>query len=89
MNCLEKLGAGLSPRAARKRPEACGPGYQSCFEAVTRARDTRLGAVGLAFVRAFGSGEPYDDPIPGAEQGEVEYEITRTTWQHRNMVSEP
>jgi hypothetical protein len=26
------------------------------------------------------SAEPYDDPIPGAEQGEVEYEITRTAW---------
>jgi MFS family permease len=38
--------------------------------------------VGLTFARAFISNEPSEDPIPGADQGEVEYEITRTTWQH-------
>ena len=39
-------------------------------------------AAGLTFVRAFTSGEPYDDPIAGADQGEVEYEITRTAWEN-------
>ena len=35
---------------------------------------------GMTFVRGFVSAEPYDDPIEGAEQGEVEYEITRPAW---------
>jgi hypothetical protein len=38
----------------------------------------------LAFTRAFVSDEPYDDLVPGAEQGEVEYEVTRTTWRRRS-----
>jgi RimJ/RimL family protein N-acetyltransferase len=45
--------------------------------AVNAASRATMKAVGLTFVRAFVSGEPYDDPISGAEQGEVEYEITR------------
>ena len=40
----------------------------------TAARAT-MSAAGLSHVRAFISG-PYDDLVPGAEQGEVEYEIT-------------
>jgi hypothetical protein len=39
-----------------------------------------MAAVGLTFTRAFISGEPYEEPVHGAEQGEVEYELTRTTW---------
>jgi hypothetical protein len=31
-----------------------------------------LAAVCLTFARAFVSGDPYDDLVPGAEQGEVE-----------------
>lgn len=49
--------------------------------AANAASRATMSAVGLTFVRAFVSGEPYEDLIPGAEQGEVEYEITRTTWQ--------
>ncbi|PZS15939.1 MAG: GNAT family N-acetyltransferase [Pseudonocardiales bacterium] len=49
--------------------------------AVNAASRATMNAAGLTFARAFVSGEPYEDPIPGAEQGEVEYEITRTTWQ--------
>lgn len=49
--------------------------------AVNAASRATMAAVGLTFTRAFVSGEPYDDLVPGAEQGEVEYEITRTTWQ--------
>lgn len=37
-------------------------------------------SVGLTFARAFVSGEPYPDPIPGEEHGEVEYELARETW---------
>jgi RimJ/RimL family protein N-acetyltransferase len=47
--------------------------------AVNAASRATMSAVGLTFVRAFISGEPYAD-LPEAEQGEVEYEITRTTW---------
>jgi RimJ/RimL family protein N-acetyltransferase len=42
-----------------------------------------MAAVGLTFTRAFVSGDAYDDLVAGAEQGEVEYEITRTSWQRR------
>lgn len=51
--------------------------------AVNAASRATMAAVGLTFARAFISGEPYDDLVPGAEQGEVEYELTRTTWQRR------
>jgi RimJ/RimL family protein N-acetyltransferase len=49
--------------------------------AANAASRATMQAAGLTFVRAFVSGEPYEDPIPGAEEGEVEYEITRATWQ--------
>lgn len=42
-----------------------------------------LAAVGMTFARAFVSDEPYDELVPGAEQGEVEYELTREAWQRR------
>lgn len=45
--------------------------------AVNTASRATMTAAGLTFVRKFISAEAYD-PIPGAEQGEVEYEITRT-----------
>lgn len=51
---------------------------------VNAASRATMAAIGLTFTRAFISGEPYDDLVPDAEQGEVEYEITRTTWQHRS-----
>jgi RimJ/RimL family protein N-acetyltransferase len=35
-------------------------------------------AVGMRYVRTFFP--PYDDPLPGADQGDVEYEITREMW---------
>ena len=52
--------------------------------AVNAASRATMAAVGLTFTRAFVSGEPYDDLVPGAEQGEVEYEITRTMWRDRS-----
>jgi hypothetical protein len=51
--------------------------------AVNTASRATMTAAGLPFVRAFISGGTYDDPIPGAEHSEAEYEITRTTWQQR------
>lgn len=50
--------------------------------AVNAASRATMSAVGLTFARAFVSAEPYEDTIPGAEQGEVEYEITRTAWEN-------
>jgi hypothetical protein len=41
-----------------------------------------MSAAGLTYVRQFVSADPYDDLVPGAEQGEVEYQITRSMWQH-------
>ena len=52
--------------------------------AVNAASRATMTAVGLTFARAFVSGEPYDDLVPGGEQGEVEYELTRTSWRHRS-----
>lgn len=51
--------------------------------AVNAASRATMAAVGLTFARAFISGEPYDELVAGAEQGEVEYEITKATWQRR------
>jgi RimJ/RimL family protein N-acetyltransferase len=52
--------------------------------AVNTPSRATLAAAGLTFARAFISADPYDDLVPGAEQGEVEYEITRSTWQQRH-----
>jgi RimJ/RimL family protein N-acetyltransferase len=38
-------------------------------------------AVGLRYVRTFHP--TWDDPLPGTELGEVEYEMTREMWQHQ------
>ena len=37
-----------------------------------------MAAVGMGHVRTFHA--PWDEPIPGAEQGEVEYAISREQW---------
>jgi RimJ/RimL family protein N-acetyltransferase len=44
--------------------------------AVSRAT---MAAVGLTYVRTFH--EEYDDVVAGSDEGEVEYEITRSTWE--------
>jgi RimJ/RimL family protein N-acetyltransferase len=36
-------------------------------------------AVGMRYVRTYVS--HYDDPVPGADLGEVEYEMTREMWE--------
>jgi RimJ/RimL family protein N-acetyltransferase len=43
-----------------------------------------LRAVGMRHVRTFFP--TWDDPLPGAEAGEVEYEITRETWRRSVLV---
>ncbi|MET8851184.1 GNAT family N-acetyltransferase [Amycolatopsis sp. NPDC004625] len=45
----------------------------------TPSRATMTSA-GMTFKRAFISAAEYDAPITGADQGEVEYEITRNHW---------
>ena len=57
--------------------------------AVNAPSRATMNAAGLTFVRAFATGGTYDDPIAGADQGEVEYEITRTTWLHRHSSANP
>jgi RimJ/RimL family protein N-acetyltransferase len=46
--------------------------------AVNQPSRATMASVGLKFVRIFA--EEYDVPIPGQEQGEVEYDITRERW---------
>jgi RimJ/RimL family protein N-acetyltransferase len=46
--------------------------------AVNEPSRATMASVGLTFVRRFA--EEYDVPIPGHEQGEVEYDITRERW---------
>jgi RimJ/RimL family protein N-acetyltransferase len=49
--------------------------------AVNAPSRATMTAAGLTFARAFTSGDPYDELVPGAERGEVEYELTRLTWR--------
>jgi RimJ/RimL family protein N-acetyltransferase len=51
--------------------------------AVNAASRATMAAVGLTFARAFISAEPYDDLVADADQGEVEYQLSRTTWEDR------
>jgi RimJ/RimL family protein N-acetyltransferase len=53
--------------------------FAQTMAANTAARAT-MSAAGLSYVRTFISG-PYGELVPGADQGEVEYEITHSTWQ--------
>jgi RimJ/RimL family protein N-acetyltransferase len=46
--------------------------------AVNAASRGVMTAAGLAYVRTYYP--DWEDPLPGAEQGEVEYELTRADW---------
>lgn len=46
--------------------------------AVNEASRATMASVGLRYVRTFYA--DWNEPIPGAEQGEVEYAITRDEW---------
>ncbi len=48
--------------------------------AVNTPSRATMASVGMTFARAFTSAAEYDDQIEGAEQGEVEYELTRSHW---------
>ena len=49
--------------------------------AVNEASRATMAAIGLRYVRTFHA--DWDEPIPGAEHGEVEYAITREQWLRR------
>lgn len=51
--------------------------------AVNAASRATMESVGMTFARGFVSAEEYADVIPGAEEGEVEYELTRAQWAGR------
>jgi RimJ/RimL family protein N-acetyltransferase len=72
----------LSPHAATD--SAYGPPAHRVI-AQTMAVNTGsrgvLAAVGMRHVRTFFPA--WDDPLPGADEGEVEYEITRAMWGAR------
>nr|WP_230416406.1 GNAT family N-acetyltransferase [Micromonospora tarapacensis] len=46
--------------------------------AVNVASRATMAAVGMRYVRTFH--QPWPDPLPGSQDGEVEYEITRQRW---------
>jgi RimJ/RimL family protein N-acetyltransferase len=48
--------------------------------AVNAPSRATMASAGLTFARAFVSAAEDDDPVEGADQGEVEYEITRRRW---------
>ncbi|MFI5890014.1 GNAT family N-acetyltransferase [Actinoplanes sp. NPDC051513] len=50
--------------------------------AVNVASRATMSSVGLSYVRTFHL--EFDDPLPGTEQGEVEYAITRDEWLARS-----
>ncbi|MEV4472091.1 GNAT family N-acetyltransferase [Nonomuraea sp. NPDC049504] len=50
--------------------------------AVNAASRATMASLGMTYVRTFH--QDWDDPLPGSEQGEVEYAITRDRWlSHR------
>jgi RimJ/RimL family protein N-acetyltransferase len=49
--------------------------------AVNAASRGVMAAVGMSYVRTYFP--EWDEPLPGAEQGEVEYEITRADWERQ------
>jgi RimJ/RimL family protein N-acetyltransferase len=53
--------------------------------AVNRPSRATLETLGMYYVRGFH--EDYDEPVPGAEHGEVEYEIQRADWPPRQVGS--
>ncbi|HEX8768255.1 MAG TPA: GNAT family N-acetyltransferase [Jatrophihabitans sp.] len=48
--------------------------------AVNEASRATMASIGLRYVRTFFP--DWDEPLPGAEHGEVEYAITRQQWLH-------
>jgi RimJ/RimL family protein N-acetyltransferase len=59
--------------------------FAQTMTANTPSRAT-MESVGMHFLRTFF--DDYDDPVPGREEGEVEYEVLRTDWlaEHRGSA---
>ncbi|HEY0166294.1 MAG TPA: GNAT family N-acetyltransferase [Jatrophihabitans sp.] len=55
--------------------------------AVNEASRATMTSIGLRHVRTFHA--DWDEPIPGAEHGEVEYAITREQWQASALTETP
>ena len=53
----------------------------ACTMAVNHRSRSVMDRIGLVYVRTFHL--TFDDPLPGTEQGEVEYARTRTEWQRQ------
>jgi hypothetical protein len=68
-----KAGRGAIGQGQRAEVGSSG-GFERSDNVASRAT---MQSSGLTFARAFMTSEPYLDPIPGAERGEVEYELTR------------
>jgi RimJ/RimL family protein N-acetyltransferase len=47
--------------------------------AVNTASRATMTSIGMTWVRDFHA--PFDEPVPGAEHGEVEYAVTRDRWR--------
>lgn len=54
---------------------------------INTASRATMNAVGMTYVRTFHA--DWDESIPGAQHGEVEYAITRSEWLRRITTSEP
>jgi RimJ/RimL family protein N-acetyltransferase len=55
--------------------------------AVNAASRATMAAVGMRHVRTFHL--DWDEPLPGADLGEVEYAVTRDEWRRRRAVAQP
>ena len=53
--------------------------------AVNLGSQAVMRSVGMRYVRTYFP--VWDDPLPGADRGEVEYEMTREMWRERNTDS--
>jgi len=83
-------GRGLATEGGRAILEHAFrlPGVDAVF-AQTMAVNTRsrrvMEKLGMRHVRTLHV--PFDDPLPGTEHGEVEYEITRAVWQQGQDIT--
>ena len=79
-------GRGFATEAARELVEQLFAEGAVRLFAQTMAVNERSRAVmtriGFTFVRTLHL--EFEDPLPGTEKGEVEYELTRATWQQRS-----
>lgn len=80
-------GQGLATEASRALlahafDTAGLPRVHARTMAVNLASRGVMRALGMRYVRTLHPG--FDDPLPGTEQGEVEYEMTRAMWEARS-----